>query len=330
MEKLTAPFPYPGGKRNIARLVNDRIGKVDVYIEPFLGSAAILLSREPSKREVVCDLSGIVSNFWRSIKNDPEQTASYADWPTVHDDLTARHRWIAKWAEENVEKIRNDPDWFDAKAAGWWAWGQSNWIGEVYGERADWDKQPGLGDSIGGRGIQIEATKNIETPDKRPIIGSAHSLSNVIGIQTGRKSVEGDHEPVSGDRLRTWFAKLAKRLEKVVVLSRGWEHAVTPAVMADGNASSWGVFLDPPYVLDTGRAKLYAGDTNANEVARASAAWAVAHGEKYRIAYCGYPGLHDFSNGWEVVERQMPSVRRQEAIWFSPACQEQPKQERLL
>ena len=119
MAGLTAPFPYYGGKRRWADEIWDRFGDVEVYSEPFAGSLAVLLARPHSPRsEVVCDTNGHICNFWRAIKNAPEETASYADWPTVHQDLTARHKWLVTWGLEHAPQLSNDPDYFDAKAAG--------------------------------------------------------------------------------------------------------------------------------------------------------------------------------------------------------------------
>ena len=101
-----------------------------MYVEPFAGSLAVLLHREtPTPREIVCDLDGGICNFWRALKADPEAVAYWADWPTIHQDLTARHRWLVQWVVDNRERLESDPDYCDAKAAGWWVWGISLWIG---------------------------------------------------------------------------------------------------------------------------------------------------------------------------------------------------------
>ena len=125
-ERLAAPFPYNGGKRRWAadvwvRFGDDRV----VYLEPFCGSMAILLANpKPCRREIVCDMSPHIANFWRAVKADPDAVAFHADYPTIHHDLRARHAWLARWAEENGERVLEDPEHCDAKAAGWWAWGE--------------------------------------------------------------------------------------------------------------------------------------------------------------------------------------------------------------
>lgn len=42
---LVAPFPYFGGKRQVAAEVWARFGEVTNYVEPFAGSLAVLLAR---------------------------------------------------------------------------------------------------------------------------------------------------------------------------------------------------------------------------------------------------------------------------------------------
>ena len=126
---LTAPFPWYGGKRRWADRVLDRFGHVDVYAEPFAGSLAVLLASAPHKREVVCDTDGGICNFWRALAAAPDAVAHWADYPTIHDDLTARHRYLVQWVIEHADDLRTDPEYYDAKVAGWWVWGISIWIG---------------------------------------------------------------------------------------------------------------------------------------------------------------------------------------------------------
>lgn len=44
-DTLKAPFPWPGGKSDIAPAVWARLGQVENYVEPMCGTAAMLLAR---------------------------------------------------------------------------------------------------------------------------------------------------------------------------------------------------------------------------------------------------------------------------------------------
>ena len=130
LPELRAPFPYSGGKRRWANEINARLGTdVQTYVEPFAGSLAVLLSRPAARREVVCDTYALLVNAWRALVHAPDEVAEWCDWPTFHDDLIARRRWLGAWAAEHGAKVQQDADWYDAKAGGWWIWVQSQAIG---------------------------------------------------------------------------------------------------------------------------------------------------------------------------------------------------------
>jgi D12 class N6 adenine-specific DNA methyltransferase len=139
-EPLKTPFPYAGGKAKVADLVWSRLGNVDNFLEPFAGSLAVLMRRPADhfadgyRVETVNDLNHYIANFWRAVKADPDAVAEYADSPVLEADLHARHKWLvrSKEAVEFREKMRTDPEHYDAKIAGWWCWGQCCWIGGAW------------------------------------------------------------------------------------------------------------------------------------------------------------------------------------------------------
>ncbi len=95
MEGLQAPFPYFGGKSRVALEVWRRFGDPKNYIEPFCGSCAVLLARpsEP-KIETVNDMDGLLTNFWRAVRAEPDAVADLMNWPVNEIDLEARHKWL--------------------------------------------------------------------------------------------------------------------------------------------------------------------------------------------------------------------------------------------
>ena len=132
MTILKSPFVWFGGKSKVARIVWDYFGDVDNYAEPFAGSLAVLLGRPArhlKRAETVNDLDNYICNFWRALAAAPDEVAHYADWPVSETDLTARHLWLINEGRASLAKLEGNPDYYDAKIAGWWVWGINAWIG---------------------------------------------------------------------------------------------------------------------------------------------------------------------------------------------------------
>ncbi len=123
------------------------------YVEPFAGSLAVLLARPTEPRiETVNDLDCHIANFWRAVKSDPDAVAKWCDWPVNEADLHARHLWLGQGLPAHRERMLTEPDYFDAKIAGWWVWGICQWIGSGWcAERKPTIQLPFL--STPGQGI---------------------------------------------------------------------------------------------------------------------------------------------------------------------------------
>jgi DNA adenine methylase len=67
--KIKALAPYLGGKRNLAPRIVKLLGKHSIYWEPFCGSMAVLLAKNPCRMETVNDLYGDLINLARVIQN---------------------------------------------------------------------------------------------------------------------------------------------------------------------------------------------------------------------------------------------------------------------
>jgi site-specific DNA-adenine methylase len=303
---LKAPFPYFGGKSRVSHLVWDRFGEVANYVEPFFGSGAVLLGRphEPGT-ETINDLDCMVANFWRALQHDPDAVAFHADNPVNEADQHARHLWLVSQAEFR-ERIKTEPEFFDAKIAGWWVWGQSIWIGSGWcSAKLEPSRQlPHLGDA--GRGVNRQL----------PHLGNA-----------GRGNECAVDEPAT----LGYMLQLSDRLRRVRVCCGDWARVCGPSVTFKHGLT--GVFLDPPYADEAGRDNtLYAEEsaTVAHDVRR----WALENGDNplMRVALCGYEGEHDMPDTWECVAwkaqggygSQSDGTGREnsgrERIYFSPHC----------
>ena len=288
---MNSPFPYFGGKRTVAAAVWARLGSPAQYIEPFCGSAAVLLAcPRPAALEVLCDGSGFIANFWRAVKHQPAAVAEWADYPVSHIDLGARHRWLMA-QRDRIGAEMQDPDWpGDAKVAGWWLWGQCCWIGSGW---CDWfGKIPHASDS--GMGVQAIG--------KIPHAGNAGRGADALLTSCGRTAW-------------AWLHRIADRLERVRVVHGDWSRCLNNTFGGDDTA----VFLDPPY------RSYEAVYGKAGAVADAVEAWA-RENEHLRIALCGHQGDYAL-DGWDAVEwsrgRLTYSGSRttdKECIWYSPAC----------
>ena len=335
---MQAPFPWYGGKRRWAEEIWARFGVPDVYVEPFAGSLAVLLANpRPAQREIVCDKDGLICNFWRALAHDPDAVAHYADYPTIHHDLTARHAWLVRWREGSAARLEEDPDFYDAKVAGWWVWGLSSWIGHGWCAKETYDRIPHVDPKAGcGQGVSAQRRtipNQIPFPRGQGVSAQRINIPNQIpnvnsGI--GGRGVSAQRKNFPYGRLVGWFQALAARLKGVVVLNRDWTSAVTPSLIATTETGPQDInrciLLDPPYVIGKRQGNMYFGDhgDSVNQVAEASYQWAVEHGEAFRIAYCCHAGDFPTPPGWDMLERRFDKrinhAKTTDCVMFSPAC----------
>jgi site-specific DNA-adenine methylase len=338
-DKLKVPFPYFGGKKDVASLIWARLGNPPNYIEPFFGSGATLLLRpDPPSVETANDLDCYLANFWRATSRDPDAVADHVDGPVNETDLHARHRWLVLSDDAATfrDRMRTDPDYFDPKIAGWWCWGLCCWIGSGWCA-PDHLRRDGLplervrGE---GRGLNAKRPRSHRAPSSD---GAAPSLPGVLSQQIPLiDHTRGGHRaatnltqgrPQLGDAydigrgvhshgdlgtcearrrwLYEWFGRLRDRLRNVRVCCGDWLR-VCDSESVTTRLGVTGIFLDPPYGAAAGRsAKLYSQDSLT--VAEAVRAYCLERGTNrlMRICLAGYAGEgHEVleQNGWSVVE----------------------------
>ena len=378
------PFPWYGGKTDAADAVWAALGDVAHYVEPFAGSLAVLLRRPHAANrtyysETVNDADGLLCNAWRAMAHDPDATAEAASWPICEADIMARHLACLRWAADgNLERLMADPDYYDAKIAGYWLYGICGWIGSGWcsgtgpwvvgadgrvmkrpkaggvnrqlphlgndgrGVARPQLREPGvarqlphLGDD--GRGVAHAGTREPGVARQLPHLGSDDASDDAALIIPD----DLDFHPIVMPELRRWFAYLAARLRHVRIVNGDWRRVCTTGAMftlpVRQGKGVCGVFLDPPYMAETGRAMgLYASESG--DVAHAVQAWCVANGAdpKLRIALAGYDTEHAAleAHGWRAVEwfsegwlkggmaNQSADGHQQgrERLWLSPQC----------
>lgn len=72
MSGLRPPTNYFGGKARLSGLITGLMPAHRTYVEPYAGSAALLFAKRPSPTEVISDLDGQVVNFFRILRERPD------------------------------------------------------------------------------------------------------------------------------------------------------------------------------------------------------------------------------------------------------------------
>ena len=309
---LKAPFPWFGGKRKVAQTVWGALGDVHSYVEPFAGSLAVLLERPAwhnGTTETVNDADQYLANFWRALAYAPDEVARHADWPCNEADVFARHLWLVNEGKRRMQAgMDADPEWFDAKIAGWWVWGINQWIGSGW---------------CSGKGPH--------TYDTLPVDGNAGQGVNRQRIHLGDAG-QGDGLLPRNESLYAYMRQLAERLRNVRVCCGDWSRVVTRGALNYG--ATVGVFLDPPYSGAADRAAdLYAVDDL--DIAHDVREWCITNGDnpRYRIVLAGYEDEHAAhmphtwrmvawkANGGQANNGNGSNLNRyKERLWLSPHC----------
>ena len=323
---LLAPYPYFGGKRAIAGAIWARFGNVENYVEPFFGSGAVLLSRpQVTGIETINDFDGFVANFWRAVKVSPAGVAEHVNWPVNENDLFARHLWLVKQRGWLTDSLHADPDFYDARIAGWWCWGVCNWIGTGWCDGdgpwvVDGDKPsklPHMGNAGQGVNRQLPHMGNAGRGVNRklPHMGDA-----------GRGDGTEGQDVIWSEHLRGMMQRLADRLRRVRVACGDWSRVATSSV-TDRHGLT-GVFLDPPY--GEGAMEYSIGGNGDGGILADVQAWCIENGDnpQLRIALCGYEPL-TMPGAWKALRWSAPkgyqnadnaANRHREIVWFSPHC----------
>jgi len=323
MQIIKSPYPYFGGKSKIMPAVWLRFGRVANLVDPFAGSYAPILSNPnwPDCLETANDINGHLTNFWRAVQAAPDEVAYHADYPVSEIDLHARGDWLFYRQDyaEFLELMRSDPEYYDAKSAGWWVWGACAWIAGGWGrdeKRASVKAQlPHLGNA--GQGVNRQL----------PHLGGAFG--------SGQKGILKD-EHASPGALYDYMRALSERMRRVRICCGDWSRVLGPSVTFGHGLTA--VFLDPPYAAEAGRDNTLYNEHDSGTVAHDVREWAIANGDNplLRIALCGYDEHDEYMpKTWERLTWKAKGGygnqsdgagqenAKREVIYFSPHCERQ-------
>jgi DNA adenine methylase len=108
---MKTPITYYGGKQQLAETITRLIPPHKIYVEPFIGGAAVYFAKPPSEVEVINDINNEVTNFYEVIKND--FAALYKE---IEVTLYSRE------AHRRARVIYENPDMFDRVKRAWALW----------------------------------------------------------------------------------------------------------------------------------------------------------------------------------------------------------------
>ncbi len=207
-----------------------RLGDVNNFIEPMVGSGAVLLARpHPPCVETINDKDCHITNVFRALKYDPEGVAEWADFPVDECMLHSEHRWLvgvpsvppgydtpylrAMYLHGMLDsgalafvrdaalfrhRMRTEPDYYDVKRAGRWLHGCCCWIGGGFCVDPDHGAVNG---PVGGSGermphIQNQPGNGVHAKGKKPPVGLSQQMPDLGSGRTSRFGcgVIGSHE----------------------------------------------------------------------------------------------------------------------------------------
>lgn len=116
---LNSPIRWVGGKSRFRKHIIPLIPEHTCYVEPFAGGAWVLFGKSPSQVEVLNDIDQELINFFRVLKQKPEELIASFEWelvsraeftrlansdPTTLQDVERAHRFyyliMAGWGGE--------------------------------------------------------------------------------------------------------------------------------------------------------------------------------------------------------------------------------------
>jgi DNA adenine methylase len=81
---MKSAFAWPGGKRALTPTLLKLIPEHSIYVEVFAGSAKLLFAKTPTRFEILNDLNGDVTNFFRVVKHRASELAERLEMECIH------------------------------------------------------------------------------------------------------------------------------------------------------------------------------------------------------------------------------------------------------
>lgn len=113
---LNSPFKWVGGKSRLRKHIIPIIPQHTCYVELFAGAAWVLFAKLPSKVEVLNDIDQELVNFFRVVKERPEELINSFEWELVS---RAEFERLAKLDITQLNELQRAHRFYYIIMAGW-------------------------------------------------------------------------------------------------------------------------------------------------------------------------------------------------------------------
>lgn len=320
---MRTPFPYVGGKANIAKRMLPYLAvEQPVYVEPFFGAGGVFFAKPPAATEYINDLNGDVVNFFRVLRDYPDeliylcQLTPYArdeyfrcrdeEWPDLetHDGrLEAARRFfvLARQGRLTPNRVLFNDD--VPHGTGW----QPSKIHDTH--------------THSNKAVENAKVCGWRSPqrDTRPHSNPATGQADLCGWKPSEKGNVNSNSATATVKATSVLYQIAKRLQRVTIDNREAIKVIRRYDCPDAL-----IYLDPPYVLSTRGTKLYQCEMNDNDHVELLKEAMQCKG---KVAISGYSSdLYDqMLIGWERVELETAQfiqgtdtrAKRIEVLWMN-------------
>jgi hypothetical protein len=255
------------------------------------------------------------------------QSPGSAEWdrrPALHTGKGRHGRGVHSEGKSASAEWKQLPALTSDRGGGMGVYGDA--IPEGKSASAEWRQIPNIAtQTIYGSGVHGGG----DGSGNRPQLADAYSRGRGVNSHDSAETCRERREWLIG-----WFGRIRDRLRTVRVCCGDWRRVCT-SVSVTTRLGLTGVFLDPPYSHESGRAKkLYGMDSGT--VAHEVRAYCLKRGDDplMRICLAGLTGEgHEAleAHGWGVVAwksdggygnrtERGKANRSRERLWFSPNC----------
>jgi DNA adenine methylase len=115
-QMLNSPIKWVGGKSRLRKFIIPLLPAHTCYVEPFAGAAWVLFGKHPSDVEILNDKEQELTNFFRVVKEKPEDLIASFEWELVS---RAEFERLAASAPAQMNDVQRAHRFYYLIMAGW-------------------------------------------------------------------------------------------------------------------------------------------------------------------------------------------------------------------